>query len=76
MMFNGKKVFVSQPFYTADRSIKERLFSWPWRPGKKLAFYTITVPNGELIIDHKNGVIYGHPVDIENFRKFIAEEER
>lgn len=35
MIFNGKKVFVSHPFYTVDRSIKERLFSWPWRPFAK-----------------------------------------
>ena len=34
-----------------ERTWKERLFSLPWRPCKKMEFYTIVVPNGDIFID-------------------------
>lgn len=53
------------------RTWKERLFSLPWRPRKKMEFYMVIVPNGEVIVDHKHGVIYGHPTDIYNLKVAI-----
>ena len=58
------------------RTWKERLFSLPWQPMKRMAFYTVYKPKGELIIDKINHVIYGHPVDVANLKNYVSEMEQ
>lgn len=57
------------------RTWKERLFSLPWRPMKKMAFYQIYKPTGDFIVDTKNGVIVGHPTDIAKLRTHLIRLE-
>ena len=45
-----------------ERTWKERLFTLPWQPMKKLEFYTIVVPKGEFFMIA--GRIFAHPTDI------------
>jgi len=52
-----------------ERTWKERLFTLPWQPMKKLAFYTIIVPNGEFYL--VGGRIIGHPKDIQELERAI-----
>ena len=51
------------------RTWRERLFTLPWQPLRKMEFYKIYVPNGNVIIDQINYVIYAHPLDISKLRQ-------
>lgn len=77
LMFNyrliGQKHIGDRKWRFRFRTWKERLFSFPWRPLKKMAFYTVVVPKGEFIIDHQNGVVYAHPIDIGNLERAIRD---
>jgi hypothetical protein len=60
---------------TRIRTWKERIFTLPWQPRKKIASYTIYRPKGEFILDTINKVIYGHPADVYNLKVAIMEKE-
>ena len=51
------------------RSWKERLFTLPWRPLKKMAFDNVWVANGVFYYLEKQNVVIGHPDDIYQLRK-------
>jgi hypothetical protein len=75
LMYNYKLIesrFIGeQKLQTSERTWKERLFSWPWRPWKKLKHFMVVIPSGDFIIDHQNGVVYAHPVDLLNLKRAI-----
>lgn len=58
------------------RTWRERLFTLPWQPMRKMAFYTVYKPNGELIVDNINKMIYGHPVDIYNLKTHLDNAQQ
>ena len=51
---------VSGEPYEVKRTFKERWFSLPWKPFKKVKLITTQVPSREVI--RNNGVLYAHPV--------------
>lgn len=55
------------------RTWKERLFTLPWRPLKKMAFYTITVAEGNFYHLGKQNVIIGHPDDVFKLKTELRE---
>ena len=45
--------------HKTKRSLKERLFSRPWRPLLQYSYsYEPLIPEGEFLVDKKNSVIY------------------
>lgn len=57
----------------ATRTIKERLFSLPWRPFQKRKIVVIDAPMKCVIVDTKNDSCYVHP---ETYNKLIATDRR
>lgn len=56
-----------------ERSLKERLFTFPWRPFKKLEKTTRWIPNGNFIIDKIDNVMYCHPADYYDLQQQLME---
>ncbi len=76
----GYKIFenkyVGDPMQmTRDRTWKERLFTWPWKPFKKIAHYTMWIENGNVILDHNNKCMYIHPVDFIKLKEGVLINE-
>ena len=47
--------YVGDPMQmTRNRTWKERLFTWPWRPFKRTTTYTMWIEKGEVILDTNN----------------------
>ena len=54
------------------RTWKQRLFTLPFQPFKKMAFYTSQVPLKHLIVDEQFRNVYGHPSVIQNLRDSLV----
>ena len=71
----SSKYIGEQKTRARERTWKERLFTLPWKPRKKLAFYTIWVSKQEVILDSINGIMYVHPSDYEGIREQLNESK-
>jgi hypothetical protein len=62
------------------RSLKERLFSWPWRPLKKTKIVTVYVPSRDVVrlVDQFTGQICFacHPDTADILRARLAESDK
>jgi hypothetical protein len=72
MMFAGVKVVTSlwmteSRTITEKRTIRERLFTRPWRPLQKTKTRTIQVPREDSIM--MDGTIVMHPATLEKFKR-------
>lgn len=58
-----------------ERTLKQRLFSLPWRPFLKYDFHYKTKPLDEIYIDYELKLIVGHPEVIEKLKEFTDIEK-
>jgi hypothetical protein len=69
--------FVGSPLMTEPKTeevqltLKQRLFSWPWRPLRKTKYVTTQTPCRNIICS--NGIYYAHPAIIEEIKAQIAK---
>lgn len=54
---------------TVQRSWKERLFTWPWKPWRRTKI--LQVPSNEAIVDAINHKVYVHPEFYETLKKSL-----
>ena len=79
-LFNGLKIIEDlnmvvpgEPF-EKKRTIKERLFSLPWRPFKRTKTITLMVPSREIIFWENHLVM--HPVVKDELLRSVAKSEQ
>lgn len=70
--------FVGSPLMTVPKTeevqltLKQRLFSWPWRPLRKIKYVTTQIPSREVMC--LNGVYYAHPALIDEIKSQLDKE--
>ena len=81
LLFGGYKLVASDLLveYTSrevPRSIKERLFTRPWRPFKKTKTIHYTEPKMDVLVSTSERSIIAHPVVIERLRNAVEQSVR
>ena len=51
------------------RTMKERLFTWPWRPMQRTKTETVTVPSPDVFL--VGNQVIGHPATIAKLREMM-----
>lgn len=70
--------FIASPLMTeakteeVPRTWKERLFSWPWRPLKKVRYVTTQVPSRQIV--RFEDTFFAHPALIKEIEAQIKKE--
>jgi hypothetical protein len=71
---------IESPWLTESKTVEvqrsrlERLFSWPWRPWKRLKSVTIQAPS-TTALRLENGTLIMHPETAEAIRKVWREAD-
>jgi hypothetical protein len=77
---NGLKIIESNLLtktiqITIDKTWKERLLSWPWKPWIKTKIESKEVPDEEQIYHDKiNNVIYCHPIIAQKIKERYTDK--
>lgn len=71
--FVARDILVDIKYREVERSLKERLFTFPWRPFKKTRTESYTVPKQEVVIDDIHRIIYAHPEVLAKLTKKIEQ---
>ena len=58
---------------TVPRSLRERLFSFPWRPMQKTKIVYYEVPNPQVLVDYKRNIVYCHPSILAEAQKELSK---
>lgn len=70
--FQASDILTEPKTEEVKRSMKERLFTWPWRPLKKTKYVTTQVPSRQVIF--ANGTYFAHSDVIEEIRQLTLKE--
>ena len=61
------------PSYTVQRTWRERLLSWPWKPWKKECTMAMQVPSKKVLVCDSMGVMIMHPETARALRDAIKQ---